>query len=516
VIDDDTPEGYEDLQEMATSLRRPLKSLYALSSGNDPFMAARPSRLAAALWIAELYARLGFAPGTHVRRIHYALVSQPTPVLMVNGEPYENTLNCSSDLGEAVRDARYLDLIPANAIIDRRNPEPAIYFADEDESPAEIDTSAGHAGAVIGLSYHGADLEPPSLSVTIPKISQRYHLETWCEKSTMNDIIMPLGSEYGMNIVTGVGDMSTTQCEDLVNRVEASDRPVRILYVSDFDPAGLSMPLSVARKVEFLARKAALDSDIQLRNVVLTHDQCVEYQLPRTPLKESLEGRGTKFEERFGEGATELDALEAIHPGVLRGILVTEIERYFDADLADSIEEVVNEVEDDLDEIKSRILDHHADEIEALAKEREALNAEGTKEIEKVRQLMAAKEQAYHERAHQLLAAIAEELEAEAPDVDGYDWPEAAEGDEDPDPLYDSTRSYLDQIDRYRQHQGKSAEVGLRRDREFPLACQKCGNTFTSSKPAAKFCSQKCRMAAWHKLNPKPSARARAQPKAGS
>jgi hypothetical protein len=32
--------------------------------------------------------------------------------------------------------------------------------------------------------------------------------------------------------------------------------------------------------------------------------------------------------------------------------------------------------------------------------------------------------------------------------VDDYDWPEADEGDEDEDPLFDSTRTYLEQIDR--------------------------------------------------------------------
>jgi hypothetical protein len=36
---------------------------------------------------------------------------------------------------------------------------------------------------------------------------------------------------------------------------------------------------------------------------------------------------------KYGEGATELDALEALYPGVLRQILVGEIERYIDAGL---------------------------------------------------------------------------------------------------------------------------------------------------------------------------------------
>jgi hypothetical protein len=58
----------------------------------------------------------------------------------------------------------------------------------------------------------------------------------------------------------------------LVERALANDRPVRMLYVSDFDPSGFNMPVAAARKVEFLNRE--YDLDIQLRPVVLTHDQC--------------------------------------------------------------------------------------------------------------------------------------------------------------------------------------------------------------------------------------------------
>ena len=83
----------------------------------------------------------------------------------------------------------------------------------------------------------------PSLQLLRPVIPQRYHLEVWCEKSTMNDILMLLGEAYCVNIVTGVGELSITRCVELVERAERNERPVRLLYLSDFDPAGASMPL---------------------------------------------------------------------------------------------------------------------------------------------------------------------------------------------------------------------------------------------------------------------------------
>ena len=59
---------------------------------------------------------------------------------------------------------------------------------------------------------------------------------------------------------------------------------------------------------------------------------------PVSPAANTPQGDGKggalRFEARFGEGATELDALEALRPGELEQILTQEIERYFDNNLA--------------------------------------------------------------------------------------------------------------------------------------------------------------------------------------
>jgi hypothetical protein len=44
------------------------------------------------------------------------------------------------------------------------------------------------------------------------------------------------------------------------------------------------------------------------------------------------------------------------------------------------------------------------------------------------------------------------------PDLDEVDWPIPDEGDEDLDPLFDSTRDYVEQMDRYKEHQDKPTE----------------------------------------------------------
>jgi hypothetical protein len=340
------------------------------------------------------------------------------------------------------------------------------------------------------------------LDLNAPVITQRYHLEIWCEKSTMNDILMPLGRQYGINVVTAVGEMSATACEDLVDRARSSGRPARIFYVSDFDPAGRSMPLAAARKMEFWARgadpEADIDLDFQVIPVVLTPEQCLHYKLPRTPLKET-DRRVAGFEERFGAGATELDALEALHPGELRRILVEHIERYFDVALSHNVAQAVSDAEDDLEQVESDVRDRYADQIKSLEDESAAIKADGRAALRAVMLQFEEREKAFEERSRPVLEAMTAELKDEAPDVDEFDWPEPAEGEDHDDPLFDSTRSYVDQIARYHVYQGKETEVALWQDRKIICVCARagCGKNFpaSASRTQAKVCSPACRIA---------------------
>jgi hypothetical protein len=480
----DAPACYEDLKALAAALNRRLESMHALAGANDPFMAGLPSRRRAAEWFTALWRRLRFQSGMHVRRIHYALVSQAKPVRCPDGTDYENTERCWIVLKEAARDARFLGLIPTGAIVDRRNPDPVINRIDEADSTAVIHATGG---VLIGSTFNierDTSLALPELILIGPTIGQRFHVELWCEKSTMNDILLPIGQRFGVNVITGVGEMSATQCEQLVERALDSDRPVRLLYVSDFDPGGMSMPVAVARKVEFLIRDHP-NLDIQVRPIALTHAQSVQYRLPRIPIKDT-DRRAAHFESRFGEGATELDALEALHPGILRQVVETEIDRYFDRTLNARISRVTAGVQTDLDAITEEVHARYARQIASLEKKRERIVVAR----ERMQERIARLEGAIEESAEPILDAIRTELQAAQPDIHSYDWPEPAEGDEEPNPLFDSTRSYLDQVDAYRAHQGKTIDEAMI---AVTCTCQRCGRKFTATRCSAKFCSASCR-----------------------
>jgi len=318
-----------NIKDLAKDKKCTVKDLLVLAPQNDPFYAGvQDAPRAAGEWLADLYKnKLGSPNPCHIRRLHYALVSASTQTIKPDGEPYSNTEKDWQILNVAAKTARYLDLIPFRNIKDHRTPPATIYFTpDEDEvySALDIDVSPDEL-LNDHLRYTGSVFNVCS---RLP-----YHLEIMVEKSTIHDILEPIASRFNINLVEGMGELSITSMVDLVDRVKASGKPARIFYISDFDPAGQNMPVAAARKIQYVLYKEKLDLDIKLQTIALTEEQCKRYQLPRIPIKDS-EKRRAGFEERFGEGATELDALEAVHPGELSKLVTSVIETYFDYSIA--------------------------------------------------------------------------------------------------------------------------------------------------------------------------------------
>jgi hypothetical protein len=358
-----------DLKKLADMNGRSIGSLCVLAPNNDPFAVYQPARQERACWFAGVWRRLGRGgERIHLRAIHYRIISQDQHVTLPNGENYENTLECWHYLLEGARDARYLQLVSYASIIDARTEAPVCCFYDissdgeiiaEDSEPIWLEPVDNGDGS-LRIIYPSLkiwkrfeypklpefpDVDLPILKLSEPpKLLPRLHVEIWVEKSTMADVLNPIAQRYGANLVTGVGELSLTRCSELVERARTHGRPVRILYLSDFDPAGRSMPVAVARKIEFMLRQDDLDLDIQVRPILLTQAQCKHYRLPRTPIKKT-ERRAAKFEKQFGEGATELDALEALRPGELARIVTREIKRYYDATLQQRVDDCVAELE---------------------------------------------------------------------------------------------------------------------------------------------------------------------------
>jgi hypothetical protein len=112
-------------------------------------------------------------------------------------------------------------------------------------------------------------------------------------------------------------------------RAAADKRRLRLLYFSDFDPAGWQMPISVARKLQAHRCREFPDLDVRVIRVALNVDQVIEFGLPDSPIKPG-EKRARGWRERWGREQVEIDALAALRPELLDQIARRAVARYFD------------------------------------------------------------------------------------------------------------------------------------------------------------------------------------------
>jgi hypothetical protein len=135
-------------------------------------------------------------------------------IVLPNGKPYENTHSCWKYLGRASADARYLDLVPAGAFVDRRAPEPIVYIPDDEDSEGSIgvcndEPSIAVKSTELLLHYEPQQYSFPELPDAVfipPKLAEPYAIEIWIEKSTVNAVLLPLAQRHGFTLVTGVGE----------------------------------------------------------------------------------------------------------------------------------------------------------------------------------------------------------------------------------------------------------------------------------------------------------------------
>jgi hypothetical protein len=422
-----------------------VRDLLVLSSQHDPFYCGTPAQVRDARWYGRLWRDLGMTDGDHTRQVHY--LADAVGALKPDGTRYTN---CEADwrmLLDASAPARYLGDLDAEVVADKRNravsdnvtacgPDdgtPAVGLADLDGDewggweqprvrlPADLDMPLAE---VTGYSYAHAD--DPVL------------VEVWAEKSTMDDILSPLCDRLGVNYLPGTGYESITRMVEFLRRAEAhpSRRGV-VLYVSDHDGPGRNMPFQTARQVQFWAARRGIDAEIFVHPVVLTAEQVARYGLPKAP----------------DSGATELDALQALHPGELAGIVEAEVGRWRDPDLADALDGAERQAQDQADDAWEQASEGLSGELEAIQAEAQAILADYQPMITELNRRLA-------EGPGRRLDALAQQVRDRAASVD-WNLPARPEA-EDPEALedrdgllYDSDRHWLAQIQAYRAHRGQ-------------------------------------------------------------
>gem|GEM_PF-1714104 len=344
-----------------TGYRASVKELCVLGDANEPFTSWK--RKGHAQWFADAWNRLvGSGERRHWRGFFYRLISRPD-ILGPDGKPIINDYKNWCMMQKAANAARWLLLLPFDAVIDARNAECETFVPDAPDVSTDVSSGAG--------------AELPPLKAAIPSFNllgfrgrQTHRIILYGEKTSLAEILRPIAQQIGAELLLVIGESSTTRVKEVAGRIVKDGRPAVILYFSDFDPSGWQMPVSVARKLQAFKALFYPTLDVKLYPVALTYDQVRDLGLPSAPLKDK-EKRSKKWREVFDHDQTEIDALVELHPDVLRQAVFDAVRPFYD----DGLDRRAREAEIEWDKKARQALQDHPsyqdakDEIEAAWEE---------------------------------------------------------------------------------------------------------------------------------------------------
>jgi hypothetical protein len=410
------------------------RDLLVLSDHSDPFYAGTPpAQRKGAEWFAKMWeSEYVGQTGIHIRRCHYHIDATGFP--KINRMPYTNITRDWYMLLETSKWARILRLVPADAFEDHRNPDPYELnwrMADERE-PTIFGLNQQYDWSLPSLSSCDWSLDTPGVDGYSPDdyLDRAYLLEVWIEKSTMDDILVPLTKELGVRLVPSTGFQSISNAIKLCKRVREIGKPARVFYISDWDKPGRGMPIAVARHFEFWRKYYCPKADVELKVLALTREQIDRYGLPS-----SVDNRN----------AVELDALEALAPGELENIVRRAIEPYLDRNIDAQLAAAKRRAQAIVQQKWSRLIAPHRRTLAVLQQSVEEIREQHRKSLERALR-------PFEKPLAQLQAEVERAAANFHPDLPARPAQEVSEQNER-DCLFDSERSYLEQLPYYKAAQ---------------------------------------------------------------
>jgi hypothetical protein len=353
-----------------------LQDLTVLSAAVDPYRLDTAAGHRDGAWLAsQLNKRCGPSARIHWRGLHYAIV-QETGIKKPNGEIYRNTeadwIWLSENAGKA---ARWLGYIPFERIIDQRNSEPIIYR----KAKVRPETCLS-----IGLDIDipdSEDIEPlPIAKGFIAR--QAYQFAIFGEKSSLTDIVAPIARHFEADLYLPQGEISDTQVYKIAKDANADGRPLVVFTLSDCDPAGHQMPISIGRKLQAFKDQFFRHLEFEVVPVALTAEQVDAENLPSAPMKDT-EKRADRWREAFGIDQTEIDALTT---PARRPILERMIRQAFKPYIDTTLERRVNDAKAEWNTAAEEAIEEQidAEHLEQIREEASAKLEELRESIERI------------------------------------------------------------------------------------------------------------------------------------
>ncbi len=157
-------------------------------------------------------------------------------------------------------------------------------------------------------------------------VDQDCHVEVWCEKDAVSNILQPVCSKWDVTFMANRGYSSQTAMYTASKRLwsaNEADKKNVILYFGDHDPSGIDMTRDINDRLASLTEYYGI---FEVVRIALNMDQVERYHPPRNPAK-MTDSRYLSYVMKFGDSSWELDALD---PMVLASLVENTLKEFVD------------------------------------------------------------------------------------------------------------------------------------------------------------------------------------------
>lgn len=245
-----------------------------------------------AVWMRQLLEAMPEIEGVNTGVVHYWAASNGFE--KPDGKIYQNTADDFEFLETSYENACHLATIPYR-------------YLHPSGTLKKITAVPGHNTSLFNRMF-GGFCDCYSRAEAASKADT--YIEVWLENSSALSLIFPSIKRYNVNLVAAPGKISVGDVYEFVRRAVSVDRPIRLLHLSDYhEQNGFD---KTKTNLEILCEKYCRRKDIRFEHLMLTKSQCDCLKLPAAPSREK----------------TEINALEAVCPGLVKEMLESRLSSY--------------------------------------------------------------------------------------------------------------------------------------------------------------------------------------------
>ncbi len=146
------------------------------------------------------------------------------------------------------------------------------------------------------------------------------YVEIWLEKDALAGVIEPITRAYDVPLMVARGYASLSFLHGAAEMISSLDVPTYLYHLGDYDPSGVN----AGEKIEQTIREMAPAAEVHFERLAI---------LPWQIRSMALQSRPTKTTDSRAKGfASESVELDAMKPGLLRGLVENAINRHLPAD----------------------------------------------------------------------------------------------------------------------------------------------------------------------------------------